>query len=216
MQICRELAGFIRAGRSGATSHVKEKADVMHQERKNFVYGITRKDGTVECSGAVANGVPEEIANQIFDEMDAFASYAFNKSHAAAYALIAYQTAYLKCHYPKEYMAALLTSVLDNTSKLVGYIGECERLEIAVLPPDVNESDDEFTVTAKGIRFGLLAIKNVGRGLVRDVIERRVDKPYENFEDFVRRLYTSDLNKRTMESLISAGAFDCFNPIVAS
>lgn len=213
MQICRELAGF-SYGRADLVRRAmsKKKADVMHQERKNFVYGITRKDGTVECPGAVANGVPEEIANQIFDEMDAFASYAFNKSHAAAYALIAYQTAYLKCHYPKEYMAALLTSVLDNTSKLVGYIGECERLEIAVLPPDVNESDDEFTVTGKGIRFGLLAIKNVGRGLVRDIIDRRVDKPYENFEDFVRRLYTSDLNKRTMESLISAGAFDCFNP----
>lgn len=212
MQICRELAGF-SFGRADLMRRAmsKKKADVMQKEREHFIWGRKRPDGSVECPGCVANGIPAEVASDIFDEMSSFASYAFNKSHAAAYALVSYQTAWLKCHYPKEYMAALLTSVLDNTPKLVAYIGECERLGIRVLPPDVNRSMEEFTSTGEGIRFGLLAIRNLGRGIVRRLIECREGQgEFACFYDFCSRMYDADLRRRALESLIRSGALDCF------
>ncbi len=211
MQICRQLAGF-SYGRADLVRRAmsKKKADVMRKERENFIHGIKRADGSIECPGAVANGVSEAVANQIFDEMDAFASYAFNKSHAAAYAYLAYQTAFLKCHYPREYMAALLTSVLDNTPKVVEYIAECNRLGITILPPSIAESAEEFTVAEGGIRFGLLALKNMGRGFIRDLLAERENGRFESFSDFCERMYSKELNRRVIESLIRCGALDCF------
>ncbi|MGI6404369.1 MAG: DNA polymerase III subunit alpha [Oscillospiraceae bacterium] len=212
MQICRELAGY-SYGRADLVRRAmsKKKHDIMEKERQSFIYGQVREDGTVECPGCVANGVPAHIANEIFDEMSSFASYAFNKSHAAAYALVAYQTAYLKCHYEKEYMAALLTSILDNTDKVIDYIGECKKLGIPVLPPDVNESELGFTVVGGKIRFGLLAVKNLGRGLIQELCAERERKgKFRDLLDFLERMAGSDLNKRGIESLIRCGAFDCF------
>ena len=199
MQICRELGGY-SYGRADLVRRAmsKKKHDVMEKEREAFV------------SGAVGNGVPEKVANEIFDEMSSFASYAFNKSHAAAYAFVSYQTAYLKCHYPKAFMAALLTSVLENTDKVIEYIGECSRLGIKVLPPDVNASQEGFTVDGDHIRFGLLAVKNIGRGLIRELIaHREQDGPFESFSDFCERMYGREMNKRALESLIKSGALDC-------
>lgn len=211
MQICRQLAGY-SYGRADLVRRAmsKKKHDIMEQERHNFIYGATREDGTMECCGAVANGVPAEVANDIFDEMSAFASYAFNKSHAAAYAYLAYRTAYLKCHYPKEYMAALLTSVLDNTAKLTEYIGECRRLGIPVLGPSIVESQSGFSVAGDSIRFGLSAIKNVGRGFIAALIAERDRAPFADFLDFCERMRGMDLNKRTIEGLIKSGALDSF------
>ena len=213
MQICRELAGF-SYGRADLVRRAmsKKKADVMQKERQNFIYGLYEEDGTCQVKGCVHNGVSEEIASDIFGEMSSFASYAFNKSHAAAYAVVAYQTAYLKCHYPKEFMAALLTSVLDSTSKVTGYIDECTRLKIPVLPPDIAQSDMGFTVSDEGIRFGLLAIKNLGRSVIADIIRERESSPFRNFNDFCERMHGRDLNRRAMESLIKCGAFDRMNP----
>lgn len=213
MQICRELAGF-SYGRADLVRRAmsKKKADVMQQERQNFIYGLYDEDGTCQVKGCVYNGVSEEIASDIFNEMSSFASYAFNKSHAAAYAVVAYQTAYLKCHYPKEFMAALLTSVLDSTSKVTSYIEECARLKIPVLPPDIAQSGMGFTVSDEGIRFGLLAIKNLGRSVIADVIREREAAPFQNFNDFCERMHGRDLNRRAMESLIKCGAFDRMNP----
>ena len=150
MEICRKLAGY-SYGRADLVRRAmsKKKHDVMDKERNSFIYGDVNADGTVNCVGAVKNGVPEDVANDIFDEMSSFASYAFNKSHAAAYAYLAYQTAYLKCHYFSKYMAALMTSVLSNTSKLMEYIEECESNGIKVLRPDINESCDGFTISEK-------------------------------------------------------------------
>ncbi|MCI5800678.1 MAG: DNA polymerase III subunit alpha [Oscillospiraceae bacterium] len=212
MQICRELAGF-SYGRADLVRRAmsKKKHDIMEKERKNFIHGLYGEDGTCIVKGCVQNGVPEEVANEIFDEMSGFASYAFNKSHAAAYAVVAYQTAYLKCHYPMQYMAALLTSVLDSTSKVTEYIEECSRLGIQVLPPDVMESGMGFTVAGGKIRFGLLAVKNLGRGLIRDIIAQREEAPFEDFEDFCERMHDLDLNRRSMESLIKCGALDRFS-----
>ncbi|WP_312644462.1 DNA polymerase III subunit alpha [Hydrogenoanaerobacterium sp.] len=211
MQICRELAGY-SYGRADLVRRAmsKKKADVMEKERHNFIYGIQLEDGTWECEGAIRRGVPEKIANDIFDEMNSFAAYAFNKSHAAAYATVSYQTAYLKCHYPKEFMAALMTSVLDNTDKVIEYIDECARLQIKVLPPDVNFSDEGFTVVGKDIRFGLLAVKNLGKGFIGDLIVERENGHFDGFTDFCERMHGKDLNKRTMESLIKCGALDSF------
>lgn len=212
MQICRELAGF-SYGRADLVRRAmsKKKASVMQKEREHFIYGLKNEDGIIECAGCIANGIPESVASEIFDEMSAFAAYAFNKSHAAAYAYISYQTAWLKCHYPKEYMAALLTSILDNTPKIVSYIGECARLGIHILPPDVNESLEEFSATEQGIRFGLLAIKNLGRSVVRAILDvREADGRFIDIYDFCNRLYDSDLRRRSLESLIKCGACDGF------
>lgn len=211
MQICRELAGY-SYGRADLVRRAmsKKKHDVMEKERHNFIYGLQNKDGTWECEGAVKRGVPERVANDIFDDMSSFASYAFNKSHAAAYATVSYQTAYLKCHYQREFMAALLTSVLDNTDKIIEYIDECTRLRISVLPPNVNESQLGFTVVESGIRFGLLAVKNLGQGFIRDLLAERESGAFQGFADFCERMHGKELNKRTMESLIKCGALDGF------
>ena len=197
MQICRELGGY-SLGQADLVRRAmsKKKADVMERERVNFI------------AGCAANGISQSAANTIFDQMSSFAAYAFNKSHAAAYAVVAYQTAWLKHHYPREYMAALLTSILDSTDKVTEYIEECGRLNIPVLPPDINESDEGFTVTSQGIRFGLLAVKNLGAGLIRQIIAQREERPFESFFDFYKRLFSTELNKRSMESLIKSGALD--------
>ncbi|MBQ8732255.1 MAG: DNA polymerase III subunit alpha [Oscillospiraceae bacterium] len=210
MQICRRLAGY-SYGRADLVRRAmsKKKADVMEKERQNFIHGSLRPDGTVECVGAVANGVPEAVADSIFDEMSSFASYAFNKSHAAAYAFVAYRTAYLKCHYPRQYMAALLTSVLDNTDKVVEYIAECAKLGIRILPPDINLSREGFTVSGEDIRFGLLGVKGIGRGFLHQLEgERRENGPFLSFFDFCERMFGGEMNKRTLEGLIKCGAFD--------
>jgi len=211
MQICRELAGF-SYGRADLVRRAmsKKKADVMQRERDHFIHGMRGEDSAAECPGCVANGIPEEIANAVFDEMSSFASYAFNKSHAAAYAHVAYQTAYLKCHYPREYLAALLTSVLGDTDKVVEYSNECARLGIGLLPPDVSRSMESFTVEGDRIRFGLLAIKNIGRGVVTRLIERRQAEPFSDFADFCTRMFDAESRRRTFECLIKCGALDCF------
>ena len=182
MQIFRSLAGY-SYGRADIVRRAmsKKKHDVMEKERKNFIYGIVREDGTVECDGCVKRGIPAEVANDIFDDMSSFASYAFNKSHATAYAYVAYQTAYLKCHYPCEFMAALLSSVLDNTDKVTEYTDECNRIGIKILPPNVNESNDNFTVSNGNIRFGMLAIKNLGRSFIRNIISERNAGKFTSF-----------------------------------
>lgn len=159
--------------------------------------------------GAVARGVPERTANEIYDEILAFASYAFNKAHAVSYAIVSYRTAYMKRNYPHEYMAALLTSVLDNTPKVTEYIAECRELGIRLLPPDINASDADFTVEEGDLRFGLVAIKGVGRGLIQALMrERQIGGPFTAFDEFCRRMNGHDLNRRAVESLIRAGCFD--------
>ena len=211
MQIFRELAGFsfgqadnIRRAMS------KKKHKVMEEEREHFVHGCAEPGK--ECPGCVKNGIPEQVANEIYDEMISFASYAFNKSHAACYAYVAFQTAYLKCHYPHEFMAALLTSVLDNTSKVIEYTTECQRLGIKVLQPDINISRGGFTADGACIRFGLNAVKSVGRNLIEAVVKERKDRPYRGLYDFCRRLYGNELNRRALENLIKCGAFDALEP----
>ena len=211
MQIFRELAGFsfgqadnIRRAMS------KKKHKVMEEEREHFVHGCAEPGK--ECPGCVKNGIPEQVANEIYDEMISFASYAFNKSHAACYAYVAFQTAYLKCHYPHEFMAALLTSVLDNTSKVIEYTTECQRLGIKVLQPDINISRGGFTADGGSIRFGLNAVKSVGRNLIEAVVKERKDRPYRGLYDFCRRLYGNELNRRALENLIKCGAFDALEP----
>uniref|UniRef100_UPI003FEE2614 DNA polymerase III subunit alpha n=1 Tax=Candidatus Fimivicinus sp. TaxID=3056640 RepID=UPI003FEE2614 len=191
MQIFRKLAGY-SYGRADIVRRAmsKKKHKVMEQERKNFIYGLVNEDGSVECEGAVKRGVDEKIANELFDEMSSFASYAFNKSHAAAYAYVAYQTAWLKCYYPCEFMAALLTSVLDSAGKVSSYIAECSRIHISVLPPHVNESLEGFTVADGRIRFGLLAVKNLGRGFIKGILEeRKTGGPFTSFYSFCKRIY---------------------------
>lgn len=208
MQICRELAGF-SYGQADLVRRAmsKKKHDVMEKERENFIRG-NMAEGR-ECCGCVANGVSPEIANEIFDELTSFASYAFNKSHAAAYAVVAYHTAYLKHHYPKEFMAALLTSVLDFTSKIISYISECQRLGIKVLPPDINASESGFTVQGNDIRYGLLALKNVGHNLIGTVVRRRAeDGPFHSLYNFCSRMSGTEINRRAVESFIKSGAFD--------
>lgn len=207
MQICRELAGF-SYGQADLVRRAmsKKKHDVMEKERQHFVHGNTEPGH--ECAGCVANGISETVANAIFDDMSSFASYAFNKAHAAAYAVVAYQTAYLKRHYPREFMAALLTSVLDNTGKVIEYTAECQRMGIRVLPPDINASDAGFTVEGKDIRLGLLALKNVGRNLIATVVRERSGTPYRSLYDFCKRLHGTEINRRAVESMIKSGAFD--------
>ncbi len=183
----------------------KKKASVMAKERASFVYG-NAEEGVPGC---IARGISEEVANHIFDEMTDFASYAFNKSHAACYAYVAYQTAYLKYYYPREFMAALMTSVMDQTGKISSYILTCKQMGIDILPPDINEGFGGFSVSGSGIRFGLSAIKGVGTS-VADVIvkEREARGPYTSMEDFVERMTNKEVNKRTMDSFIRAGALD--------
>ncbi len=202
MEIFRSLAGY-SYGRSDIVRRAmaKKKSDVMQKERNAFIYGEE------SCIGAVNNGVDEETANQIFDEMMSFASYAFNKSHAAAYSYISYLTAYLKCHYFKEYMSALISSVMGTNEKLNEYIEECERKNVKLLRPDINKSDESFTVSQEGIRYGLLAIKTLGKGVVESIIkERETNGHFKSFENFCERL--PDTNKRAVEFLIKSGCFD--------
>lgn len=212
MQIVRELGGY-SMGRSDLVRRAmaKKKADIMLQERHNFIYGITDDEGNVVVSGAVRNGVDEKTANAIFDEMMDFASYAFNKSHAAAYAVVAYQTAWLKYYYPTEFMTALLNSFLGNSDKVSHYVHECKAMNIDILPPDINESDVKFAVVNGKIRFGMAAIKNVGIGAVNEIIhERKSGGDFKDFRDFCERMDGKDVNKRCIESLIKSGAFDSF------
>ena len=212
MQICRKLAGY-SYGRADLVRRAmaKKKHDVMEKERQNFIWGAKKEDGSVDCVGCVANGVSEQVANEIFDEMSSFASYAFNKSHAAAYAMVAYRTAYLKAHYPKEYMAALLTSILDNTDKMLGYLKECDQMKIKILPPDINLSSTGFTVENGCIRFGFLGVKNLGRSVMEALVrERELNGRYTDLDDLCERMYGLDLNRRAVESLIKCGALDSF------
>lgn len=209
MQILRVLAGF-SLGRADIVRRAmsKKKAEEMAKQREIFLHGLTDESGKIIVDGCIRRGIDEKIANSIYDEIESFASYAFNKSHAAAYSMISYKTAYLKCHYPHEYMAALLTSVLDNQNKLASYIGECQRLGIRVLPPSVNESDHGFTVTGSNIRYGLLAIKNLGRAFIDEIIKERRFKPFTSLYDFCKRLCGKNMNSRALESLIKCGALD--------
>ncbi|OPX44541.1 DNA polymerase III subunit alpha [Ruminiclostridium hungatei] len=213
MQIVRELGGY-SYGRSDLVRRAmsKKKVSVMEQERKNFIYGITDEEGNEVVRGAVKNGVDEKTADRIFDEMMDFASYAFNKSHAAAYAVVAYQTAWLKYYYPVEFLAASLNSFLGSSDKVSQYVNECKVLNIKVLPPDVNESNVKFTVVNQKIRFGLAAIKNVGEGAIRSMIaERTQNGLYSTFLDFCQRIEGREINKRCIEGLIKSGAFDSLN-----
>ncbi|MBQ7535784.1 MAG: DNA polymerase III subunit alpha [Stomatobaculum sp.] len=206
MQIVRDLAGYT-LGRSDLVRRAmsKKKESVMQKERQNFVYG-NQKEGVRGC---VAAGIPEQVANHIFDEMTDFAKYAFNKSHAACYAYVAVQTAWLKYYYPKEFMAALMTSVLDNIGKVSEYILVCRQMGIRILPPDVNEGESGFSVSEDGIRFGLSAIRSVGMGVAEQVVrERKSGGPYRALEDFIERLSSKEVNRRTLESFVKAGAMD--------
>lgn len=209
MQIFRTLAGY-SLGRADIVRRAmsKKKKYVMEEEKKVFIHGLTDDDGNIIVDGCIRRGVPQNVAEDIYSEMESFASYAFNKSHAACYALISYRTAYLKCRYPCEYLAALLTSVLDNSGKIAVYIDECTRHNIKVLPPHVNESDIGFAVHENEIRFGLMAIKNLGKGLIESVISERRSGKYTSFFNFCKRLYGRDMNRRALESLIKCGALD--------
>ena len=210
MQIFRDLAGY-SLGRADIVRRAmaKKKHDVLEREREVFLHGQQREDGTWEVDGCLRRGVDQQTALELFKEIESFASYAFNKPHAAGYALVAYQTAYLKCHYPCEYMAALLSSVLGQTGKVAEYIEECGRLGISVLPPHVNYSDMGFTVVGKSIRFGLLAVKNLGRNVIaRMVEERRGGGEFTSFYNFCKRMAGRDLNRRAIESLVKCGALD--------
>lgn len=208
MQIFRKLAGY-SYGRADIVRRAmaKKKASVLEAERKAFVYG---EEG--QCVGAVANGVPEKVANEIFDEMSSFASYAFNKSHAAAYATISYQTAYLKCHYYKEYMAALMTNaLLDSADKLFSYISGVTANGVKVLPIDINKSDRGFVAEEQGIRFALLAVKSLGGSAIANIVaERERNGEFKSLWDFCSRVSGRDISTRTVEALIKSGAFDCF------
>lgn len=208
MQIVRELGGY-SLGRADLVRRAmsKKKADVMEQERKNFIYGID-EDGT-QVDGAIKRGIDEKTAASIFDEMMDFASYAFNKSHAAAYAVVAYQTAWLKCHYPVEYFAALLTSFIESMPRVTKYINIVKKLGIRILPPDINKSGRDFTVDGASIRFGLAAVKNVGGSMVDEIsLERQNGGKFTSFTEFCNRMSARRINKRVVENLIKCGAFD--------
>lgn len=209
MQIFRKLAGY-SLGRADIVRRAmsKKKHDVMEREREIFIEGLVNADGTVEVEGCLKRGVDRQVAISIYEQMKSFASYAFNKSHAASYAFISYRTAWLKCYYPKQYSAALLSSVLDNQNKLSSYITECLRLGIEVLPPHVNFSSHGFTVSGENIRYGLMAIKNLGKQFIDDIIREREQRPFSSLYDFCSRLYSRNLNSRGVESLIKSGALD--------
>ena len=206
IEIFRRLAGF-SLGQADMIRRAmsKKKHAVIDAERIAFVRGDPERN----IPGAVARGIPAEVAESIYDEILDFANYAFNKAHAVSYAIVSYRTAYMKAHYPREYMAALLTSVLDSSTKVAEYIAECRELGIRLLPPDVNESDADFTVAGEDIRFGLVAIKGIGRGFIRSLMQEREENgAFTGFENFCRRMHGRDLNRRALESLIRAGAFD--------
>lgn len=206
MQIVRDLAGF-SMGRSDSLRRAmsKKKADVMNKERQAFVYG----DEAENVPGCIANGIPEAVANKIYDDMIDFAKYAFNKSHAAAYAVVAYQTAWLKYYYPVEFMAALMTSVMDNATKVSEYIYACRQMGIEILPPDINKGYGKFSVDNGKIRYGLAAIRSIGRNVIESIItEREARGEFKTLKDFMERLSGKEVNKRTIESFIKSGAFD--------
>ena len=207
MQIVRSLAGYT-LGRSDLVRRAmsKKKASVMEKERQNFVYG-NEAEGVPGC---IVNGIEEKVANKIYDDMIDFAKYAFNKSHAAAYAVVSYQTAYLKYYYPVEFMAALMTSVIDNPSKVSEYILSCRKMGIQILPPDINCGEGAFSVDGNSIRYGLSAIKSVGKPVIRAIVEeRKAGGIFQNMKDFVTRMTGREVNKRAIENFIKAGAFDC-------
>ena len=209
MQIVMKLAGY-DLGRSDLVRRAmsKKKADVMAKEREYFVYG----NEELNVPGCIARGIDEKIANKIFDEMTDFAKYAFNKSHAAAYTIVSYQTAWLKYYYPVEFMAALLTSVIDNPSKVAEYIMECRKMNIKLLPPDINEGERDFSVSGGNIRYGLSAIKSVGRSVIDAIVREREERGiFVSLKDFIERLSGKEVNKRTVESFIKSGAMDCFH-----
>ena len=205
IQIFQQLGGY-SLGQADMVRRAisKKKAAQIQKEKDAFIHGDKERGIT----GCVANGIPEETAQAIYQEIYDFANYAFNKAHAVSYAVVAYQTAYFKCHFTKEYMAALLTSVLDNSDKVSGYINECKDCGIQLLPPDINRSSDCFTVEEGGIRFGLVAIKNIGRGFIQAVMRERESAPFTSLTDFCQRMNGSDMNKRAVENLIRSGAFD--------
>ena len=205
MEIVRSLAGY-SYGRSDLVRRAmsKKKAKVMEAERKNFVYG-NEEEGVKGC---IANGISEEVANKIYDEMISFAAYAFNKSHAAAYGMVTFQTAWLKCYHPVEFMASLLTSVKENTNKIVEYVMECRRMDIEILPPDVNEGYSYFSVSDGRIRYALSAIKGIGSGVINNIVqERERGGRFTSMQDFMRRLTSKEVNKSSIENFIKAGAF---------
>ena len=208
IEIFRRLGGYTMGQADNIRRAIsKKKMKVIEAERKVFVYG----DKEQGIAGCIANGVSEAVGQSIYDEIVAFANYAFNKAHAVCYAVVSYQTAYLKCHYPRQYMAALMTSVLDSATKISGYIAECKDMGIPVLPPDINHSEDHFTVEGDAIRFGLGAVKNVGRGLIRSMAAKREEGgPFKSLEDFLQRMGEGELNKRAVENFIKCGAMDCF------
>ena len=208
IEIFRRLGGYTMGQADNIRRAIsKKKMKIIEAERKVFVYGDVHKN----IPGCVANGISESVAQSLYDEIVAFANYAFNKAHAVCYAVVAYQTAYLKCHYPRQYMAALMTSVLDSATKISGYIAECKELNIPVLAPDINNSEDHFTVEGNAIRFGLGAVKNVGRGLIRSMAAKRAEGgKFKSLEDFLQRMGEGELNKRAVENFIKCGAMDCF------
>ena len=208
IEIFRSLGGYTMGQADNIRRAIsKKKMKVIEAERKVFVYG----DPEQNITGCIGHGVPEAVAQSIYDEIVDFANYAFNKAHAVCYAVVSYQTAYLKCHYPRQYMAALMTSVLDSATKISGYIAECKDMGIPVLPPDINHSDDQFTVEGEAIRFGLGAVKNVGRGVIRSMVRKRTEGgPFRSMEDFLERMDGGELNKRAVENFIKCGAADCF------
>lgn len=213
MQICRTIGGYT-FGRADVVRRAmaKKKTDVMERERQAFIYGQHADDGTVINTGAIAAGMDEQSAGQLFDDMAGFAKYAFNKAHASAYAITTYRTAYLKRHYPGEYLAAMLTSVTGNIVKTSEYIAEAWRMHIPILGPDINQSGKYFRYAEQdgtwGIRFGLMAIRNVGAPFIEQILKEREKRPFENFEDFVSRMADKDCTKRQLEPLITSGAFD--------
>jgi DNA polymerase-3 subunit alpha len=213
MQIVRDLAGY-SMGRSDLVRRAmsKKKHKVMEEERKNFIYGIVNEDGDIEVPGCLRNGISEEAANKIFDLMMDFASYAFPKSHAAAYAVVAYDTAYLMRYYPTEFIAATLNSVMGINEKVAYYVRFAKELNIEILPPDINESYAKFTVKGESIRFGIASVKNVGFNVIESIVAARNKKgKFTNFVDFSNKVDIGVVNKRAVESLIKAGAFDCVN-----
>ena len=208
MQIVQALAGY-SLGRADLVRRAmsKKKASVMEKERQNFVYG-NEAEGVPGC---IKNGIDEKTANKIYDEMIDFAKYAFNKSHAAAYAFVSYQTAWLKYYYPVEFMAALMTSCIDNPGKVAEYILSSRQMGISILPPDINRSEGKFTVDGQAIRYGMAAVKGIGKPVMEAIVEERsANGPFRSLKDFAERLSGKEVNKRTVENFIKAGAFDCF------